>query len=88
MLVPVLSPGFSVATEYALLSARCAQALSREAAEATFRWAAWAVALRRQDGHCEGSPLVEGPGVDRGRPIESRASARRKAAEPARVGFC
>jgi hypothetical protein len=47
-----------------------------------------AVALRQQDGHCEGSPLVEGPGVDRGRPIGSPASARRKPAEPAQVGFC
>ena len=46
------------------------------------------VVLGRQDGHCEGSPLVEGPGDDRGRPIESRASGRRKAAVQAQVEFC
>ncbi len=46
------------------------------------------VAVRQQDGHCEGSPLVEGPADDRGRPIESRASGRRKVAERAQVEFC
>ena len=46
------------------------------------------VALRQQDGHCGGSPLVAGPGDDRGRPLASRSSAARTGAEQAQGEFC